>query len=73
MQRWKIKNAIIRGAEVISAAAGPRRLTAHYGQVLGNQSVTAKSPATPSKESNQRCVRLSTTTARLFTEAVDEE
>jgi hypothetical protein len=44
--RWKIRNAIIRGAEVISAAAGPRRLTAHSGQVLGNKSVTAKSLAT---------------------------
>jgi hypothetical protein len=42
--RWKIKNAIIRGAEIISAAAGPRRLTA--GQVPGNKSVTAKSLAT---------------------------
>jgi beta-phosphoglucomutase-like phosphatase (HAD superfamily) len=38
---------------------------AHYGQVLGNESVTAKSPATPSKESIM--------TARLFTEAVDEK
>jgi hypothetical protein len=45
-QRWKIRNAIIRGAEVISTAAGPRRLMAHYGQVLGNKSVTAKSLAT---------------------------
>jgi hypothetical protein len=44
--RWKIRNAIIRGAEVISAAAGPRRLTAHYSQLLGNKSVTAKSLAT---------------------------
>jgi len=42
--RWKIRNAIIRGAEVITAAAGPRRLTA--GQVLDNKSVTTKSLAT---------------------------
>jgi hypothetical protein len=38
---WKIKNAIIRGAEVISAAA--RRIRARFP---GNKSVTAKSLAT---------------------------